>query len=278
MIEINDLITALYYLSYRAEIRYSEKDNIFIGQLVNIENEIMTFNGSSAEELKLAFKKLIDDYLDNCENLHIKLQEPIIEKIFLDFKDDPFVWRKGERHFLAYVEDSKGNYIKEYSRILYTSELSEEYDNKRKQHEEQIRQSTNKIRLDIAVKGLTNNEKRQKNIRDYYRKVEGIYKEKIDKSLWIKAGEFYLWIWETYEDLQEKIPEEYKPLKELFFSGSFCGRISPKPLTEAELLRERIRQLETQVKYLEPAAEKWNDLREKNGDNVRKTPKPKYDY
>lgn len=268
---INELITALYYLSYRAEIIYNENDNIFIGQIVNVENETITFSGYSAKELKLAFKTAIDDYLSHCEKSHKKPQEPLIEEIFLSFKDDPFVWRKGERHFLAHVTDSKGNYIKEYSRVLYTSELSEEYANKRKQYNEQIKQSNDKIKLDIAVKELTDNEKLQKNIRDYYRKTEGIYKEKISNSLIIKAGEFYFWVWETYEDLQEKIPEKYKPLEELFFGGSFCGRIAPEPLTESELLRERIRQLETQNDYLKSSAEKWDNFIKTRKNNPKKS-------
>lgn len=266
----NELITALYYLSYRAEITYNEKDNIFTGQVVNIESETIAFSGYSIKELNLVFKTVIDDYLSHCEKSHKKPQEPLIEEIFLSFKDDPFVWRKGERHFLAHVMDSKGNYIKEYSRVLYTSELSKEYENKRKQHNEQIKQSTNKIRLDIATNELTDNKNQQKNIRDYYRKIEGVYKEKQGKNLFVKAGEFYFWLWETYQDLQEKIPQEYQPLEELFFTGSFCGRVAPKPLTESELLRERVRQLETQNKYLKSSAEKWDAFIKTRKKNPRK--------
>ena len=84
---INELITALYYLSYRAEIIYTEKDNIFIGQVVNVENETIAFSSYSAKELKLAFKTAIDDYLSHCEKSHKKPQEPLIEEIFLSFKN-----------------------------------------------------------------------------------------------------------------------------------------------------------------------------------------------
>lgn len=53
------------YKGYYAKIEFDEESNIFHGEVINI-SDIVTFEGTSVDELKQAFQDSIDDYLDLC--------------------------------------------------------------------------------------------------------------------------------------------------------------------------------------------------------------------
>lgn len=62
------------YKSYHGRITYDEQAKIFHGEVVGLR-DVITFQGTSMEELKQAFKDSIDDYLDFCKELgRAKLQ------------------------------------------------------------------------------------------------------------------------------------------------------------------------------------------------------------
>ena len=54
------------YRGYTAEIIYSEEDECFVGDVVNID-DIICFHGDTDEELREAFENVVD--------LHIKVKE-----------------------------------------------------------------------------------------------------------------------------------------------------------------------------------------------------------
>ena len=54
------------YRGYTAEIIYSEEDECFVGDVVNID-DIICFPGDTDEELRDAFESVVD--------LHIKVKE-----------------------------------------------------------------------------------------------------------------------------------------------------------------------------------------------------------
>ncbi len=56
------------YKGYHADISYSDDDNIFVGQVIGI-NDVLCFHGSSIEELKQMFHQSIDNYLDMCKEI-----------------------------------------------------------------------------------------------------------------------------------------------------------------------------------------------------------------
>ncbi len=53
------------YKGYYAKIEFDEESNIFHGEVINI-SDVVTFEGTSVDELKQAFQDSIDDYLDFC--------------------------------------------------------------------------------------------------------------------------------------------------------------------------------------------------------------------
>jgi predicted HicB family RNase H-like nuclease len=68
----------MIYKNYRAEISYSEEDEVFVGRVVNIERDMIAFDGYSVEELKQAFKVVINDYLQDCVNTGKSPEKPLI--------------------------------------------------------------------------------------------------------------------------------------------------------------------------------------------------------
>ncbi len=50
------------YKNYHAKIEFDEEDNIFVGQILGI-NDSLNFHGSSVSELQEAFNDSIENYL-----------------------------------------------------------------------------------------------------------------------------------------------------------------------------------------------------------------------
>ncbi len=56
------------YKSYHGHFNYDEEAKIFHGEVSDLR-DVITFQGTSLEELEQAFKDSIDDYLDFCKKL-----------------------------------------------------------------------------------------------------------------------------------------------------------------------------------------------------------------
>jgi len=53
------------YKGYVAKVEFDDEANIFHGEVVNIR-DVVTFQGRSVDELRLAFEESVDDYLAFC--------------------------------------------------------------------------------------------------------------------------------------------------------------------------------------------------------------------
>jgi predicted HicB family RNase H-like nuclease len=58
----------LEYKGYRGAVRYSAEDRVLHGRILGIE-DVVNFEGAEVEELELAFREAVDDYLALCEKL-----------------------------------------------------------------------------------------------------------------------------------------------------------------------------------------------------------------
>ncbi len=67
----------MIYKNYEAQISYSEEDEIFVGRVINIEDDIIAFDGNSIVELKQAFQAVIEEYLDDCIKANRQPQKPL---------------------------------------------------------------------------------------------------------------------------------------------------------------------------------------------------------
>ena len=55
----------LLYKGYSGTANFSAESEVFYGKINSI-NDLVTFEGSSVEELKNAFNESVDDYLETC--------------------------------------------------------------------------------------------------------------------------------------------------------------------------------------------------------------------
>jgi predicted HicB family RNase H-like nuclease len=64
------------YKNYIAKVVFDDDANIFHGEVVNIR-DVVTFEGTSVDELQKSFKESIDDYLDFCLSRNEKPNSPM---------------------------------------------------------------------------------------------------------------------------------------------------------------------------------------------------------
>jgi predicted HicB family RNase H-like nuclease len=66
----------LTYKDYIAKISFDEDENIFHGEIINLR-DVITFQGSSVDELKKEFIDSVDDYLEFCKTRNEKPDTPL---------------------------------------------------------------------------------------------------------------------------------------------------------------------------------------------------------
>jgi predicted HicB family RNase H-like nuclease len=54
------------YKGYEAIIEYDEVDRLFFGRIINTK-DIISFDGTTVEELQQSFEAVIDEYLEDCQ-------------------------------------------------------------------------------------------------------------------------------------------------------------------------------------------------------------------
>ena len=70
----------LEYKSYTGTLEYSLEDNLLFGKILGI-NDLVSYEGTTIEEIKSAFKEAVDDYLETCTELG-KLPEKDYKGVF----------------------------------------------------------------------------------------------------------------------------------------------------------------------------------------------------
>jgi predicted HicB family RNase H-like nuclease len=75
------------YKGYIARIEYDEGDRIFVGRLAGIE-DIVTFHGSTVDELETAFHESVDHYLEVSERTGRPAQKPYSGNLMLRINPD----------------------------------------------------------------------------------------------------------------------------------------------------------------------------------------------
>lgn len=54
------------YKGYEAVIEYDEIDRLFFGRVINTR-DIISFDGTTVDELQQSFEAVIDEYLEDCQ-------------------------------------------------------------------------------------------------------------------------------------------------------------------------------------------------------------------
>ena len=96
---INDCFNMLTYKGYHGKVEYDDEAELFHGEVVDLR-DVITFQGRSVEELNLAFRDSIDDYLEFCDNrgeepdraftgrLMLRLPTDIHRKVYISAKKE----------------------------------------------------------------------------------------------------------------------------------------------------------------------------------------------
>ena len=79
------------YKGYTAKVEFDDEAAIFHGEVVNLR-DVITFEGTTVEELRQAFKDSIDDYLDFCAGRDEEPERPFSGKFVL--RIDPELHRE----------------------------------------------------------------------------------------------------------------------------------------------------------------------------------------
>ncbi len=72
----------MQYKKYFGHIEYDDKAKIFHGEVIGLK-DVITFQGTTVDEIEKAFKDSIDDYLDWCKERGEKPEKPYSGKFNL---------------------------------------------------------------------------------------------------------------------------------------------------------------------------------------------------
>lgn len=75
------------YKDYEAAVKFDEEAEIFYGEVINTR-DVITFQGSSVEELKKAFEDSVEDYLEFCRERDEEPDKPFTGKFVLQISPE----------------------------------------------------------------------------------------------------------------------------------------------------------------------------------------------
>ena len=56
----------LKYKGYQGSVEFSPEDNCFFGKVLGLKNALISFEGTSVDDIRRDFKEAVDCYLDSC--------------------------------------------------------------------------------------------------------------------------------------------------------------------------------------------------------------------
>lgn len=80
-------MNSMTYNGYTARIEYDDDDGIFVGHLAGIR-DIVSFHGSTVNELRKYFREAVDHYLAVCEERGEPPQKPYSGNLMLRISPD----------------------------------------------------------------------------------------------------------------------------------------------------------------------------------------------
>ena len=72
----------LKYKGYSGKVEFDEEANIFHGEVLDTR-DVITFQGTSVKEIRIAFQDSIDDYLEFCEERGERPDKPFSGKLMI---------------------------------------------------------------------------------------------------------------------------------------------------------------------------------------------------
>lgn len=85
------------YKDYEATVIFDDETEVFHGEVINTR-DVITFQGSSVEELKKAFEDSVEDYLEFCRDRNEEPDKPFSGKVVLQISPELYnrLYRKAK--------------------------------------------------------------------------------------------------------------------------------------------------------------------------------------
>ena len=64
------------YKEYIAKITFDESYKVFRGKVTNLDKEVLSFEGSTSEELEAAFEVTVEEYIEWCNKNNTEPEKP----------------------------------------------------------------------------------------------------------------------------------------------------------------------------------------------------------
>ena len=103
----------LKYKGYQGSVEFSPEDNCFFGKVLGLKGTLISYEGTSVDDIRRDFEEAVDYYLDSCEKRGIEPAKPysgrFVVRIPSDLHSD-----------LAAAADSSGTTINDFvQKTLY---------------------------------------------------------------------------------------------------------------------------------------------------------------
>ena len=109
------------YKGYYGKVEYDEEANVLHGEVINIR-DVVTFEGTTVDEVKQAFQDSVDDYLEFCAERGEDPNKPYSGKFVL--RTDPELHKS-----IAVKAKVKGKSINAFINELLSKSLNNKKDN-----------------------------------------------------------------------------------------------------------------------------------------------------
>ena len=97
----------LRYKGYSGSVEYSQEDNVLYGRVLGLRGSLISYEGSSIEEIKRDFEAAVDNYLESCKARGVEPSRPYSGRLILRMPSDL-------HEDLAQVASAEGMCINEF--------------------------------------------------------------------------------------------------------------------------------------------------------------------
>lgn len=75
-------MNSMHYKGYYARVEFDPEDRIFVGRIIGIR-DVVGFHGESVDELEIAFREAVDNYVAACTELGQEPNKPYSGNLML---------------------------------------------------------------------------------------------------------------------------------------------------------------------------------------------------
>ncbi|MDE5750876.1 MAG: type II toxin-antitoxin system HicB family antitoxin [Duncaniella sp.] len=110
----------LKYKGYTGSVEFSPEDNCFFGKVQGLKGTLISYEGTSVDEIRKDFEEAVDYYLESCEERGVKPAKPYSGKFMIRISSN----LHGQ---IAEAAEASGKSINDFINIALTREMQTLY-------------------------------------------------------------------------------------------------------------------------------------------------------